>query len=145
MTTPLSKIKVVHIVTRMNTGGVAVLISQLVSELDSEKFEVQLIAGECSSGEENYLKARELNLGEIYIPTMGRALSPLADLKSILSIMKHLRRIRPDIVHTHTSKAGLIGRIAAKIATPNAKVVHTFHGHLLHGYQVLRFAHIHGE
>ena len=58
MNTPKSKIKVVHIVTRMNTGGVAVLISDLVSGLDSNKFDVHLIAGKCSPGEEDYIRAR---------------------------------------------------------------------------------------
>jgi glycosyltransferase involved in cell wall biosynthesis len=128
------KIKVVHLVTRMNTGGVAVLISELVLGLDSESFEVKLITGSCSGGEENYLQARGINLGELTIPSMSRRLSPIADLKSFLTICNLLRKMSPDIVHTHTSKAGLLGRIAARIAAPKAKVVHTYHGHLLHGY-----------
>jgi glycosyltransferase involved in cell wall biosynthesis len=65
---------------------------------------------------------------------MSRSLNPYLDLKSFLSLLKYLRQLKPDIVHTHTSKAGLLGRIAAKIAVPKAKVVHTYHGHLLHGY-----------
>ena len=65
---PQSKIKVLHIVTRMNTGGVAVLISELVTGLDSDRFDVQLIVGKCSPGEEDYLHARGLRLGEISIP-----------------------------------------------------------------------------
>jgi glycosyltransferase involved in cell wall biosynthesis len=128
------KIKVVHLVTRMNTGGVAVLISELVLGLDSESFEVKLITGSCSDGEENYLQARGINLGELTIPSMSRRLSPIADLKSFLTICNLLHKMSPDIVHTHTSKAGLLGRIAASIAAPKAKVVHTYHGHLLHGY-----------
>jgi glycosyltransferase involved in cell wall biosynthesis len=128
------KIKVVHLVTRMNTGGVAVLISELVVGLDPERFEVNLITGNCSNGEENYLQARGLNLGEFVIPSMSRRLSPISDLKSFLIICNLLGKMKPDIVHTHTSKAGLLGRIAARIAAPKAKVVHTYHGHLLHGY-----------
>jgi len=134
MMTTRSKIKVVHIVTRMNTGGVAVLVSDLITGLDPDKFDVQLISGKCSNGEEDYIHAQGLQLGEISIASMSRALSPYSDLKSFLLILKYLRQLEPDIVHTHTSKAGLLGRIAAKIAVPNAKVVHTFHGHLLHGY-----------
>jgi glycosyltransferase involved in cell wall biosynthesis len=125
---------VIHIVTRMNTGGVAVLISELMAGLDPDRFDVQLIAGKCSPGEEDYLHARGLRLGEISIPSMSRSLSPYSDLKTFLSLLKYLHQLKPDIVHTHTSKAGLVGRIAAKIAAPDAKVVHTFHGHLLHGY-----------
>jgi glycosyltransferase involved in cell wall biosynthesis len=127
-------IKVVHLVTRMNTGGVAVLISELVVGLDPERFESYLITGRCSDGEENYLQARGLNLDEITIPSMSRRLSPFADLKSFVAILQYLHKLKPDIVHTHTSKAGLLGRVAARIAAPEAKVVHTFHGHLLHGY-----------
>jgi len=134
MNRPQSKIKVIHIVTRMNTGGVAVLISELVAGLDPDRFDVQLIAGKCSPGEEDYLHARGLRLGEISIPSMSRSLSPYSDLKTFLSLLKYLHQLKPDIVHTHTSKAGLVGRIAAKIAAPDAKVIHTFHGHLLHGY-----------
>jgi glycosyltransferase involved in cell wall biosynthesis len=125
---------VVELVTRMNTGGVAVLIGELVQGLDPTKFDVHLITGKCSIGEEDFIRARGLNLNEIVVTSMARVLNPLADLYSLIMIFKHLRRIRPDIVHTHTSKAGLLGRIASKLAAPNAKVVHTFHGHLLHGY-----------
>jgi glycosyltransferase involved in cell wall biosynthesis len=134
MDTPQSKIKVVHIVTRMNTGGVAVLISDLVLGLDPNTYDVQLITGKCSPDEEDYLRARGIDLEEIRIDSMGRSLKPLLDLKTFLTLMKVLRRLNPDIVHTHTSKAGLIGRIAAKIAIPHVKIVHTFHGHLLQGY-----------
>jgi glycosyltransferase involved in cell wall biosynthesis len=56
------------------------------------------------------------------------------DLKTFLILIKVLRRLNPDVVHTHTSKAGLLGRIAAKIAIPDVKIIHTFHGHLLQGY-----------
>lgn len=129
-----SKIKVVHVVTRMNTGGVAVLISELVTGMDSEKFEVHLISGSCSLGEEDYLQARGIDLKQVLIPSMQRSLRPFQELKAFVQIMKELKRLKPDIVHTHTSKAGLLGRVAARIATPKARLIHTFHGHLLHGY-----------
>ncbi len=134
MNTPQAKIKIVHVVTRMNTGGVAVLISELVTGLDPERYEVHLITGRCTPDEEDYIKARGLHLGEISILTMGRSLRPYSDFRSFLSLIKYFLQLKPNIVHTHTSKAGLLGRIAAKLAAPNAKIVHTFHGHLLHGY-----------
>ena len=127
-------IKVAYVVTRMNTGGVAVLISELVVGMNSEEFEVTLITGSCSEGEEDYLKARGLDLNQITIPSMQRSLNPINDLKSFIGIARALRNLRPDVVHTHTSKAGLLGRVAAKIIVPKATVIHTFHGHLLHGY-----------
>jgi glycosyltransferase involved in cell wall biosynthesis len=134
MSNSMPRIKVIQIVTRMNTGGVAVLISELVAGLDSEKFEVHLITGSCSPGEEDYLQARGINPQQISIPSMQRSLRPLQDLTAFLQLTKELKRLKPDIVHTHTSKAGLLGRVAARIATPKARVIHTFHGHLLHGY-----------
>jgi glycosyltransferase involved in cell wall biosynthesis len=118
----------------MNTGGVAVLISELVTGMDSEKFEVHLISGSCSLGEEDYLQARGIDLKQVLIPSMQRSLRPFQELKAFVQIMKELKRLKPDIVHTHTSKAGLLGRVAARIATPKARLIHTFHGHLLHGY-----------
>ena len=134
MNPPTSKLKVVHVVTRMNTGGVAVLISELVTGMDSERFEVHLITGSCSPGEEDYLQARGIDLQQISIPSMQRSLRPLQDLTAFLQLTRELKRLKPDIVHTHTSKAGLLGRVAARIVTPKARVIHTFHGHLLHGY-----------
>ena len=67
MNPPTSKLKVVHVVTRMNTGGVAVLISELITGMDSERFEVHLITGSRSPGEEDYLRARGINLQQISI------------------------------------------------------------------------------
>jgi glycosyltransferase involved in cell wall biosynthesis len=118
----------------MNTGGVAVLISELVTGLDSENFEVYLITGTCLHGEEDYLRTRGIDLQQILIPSMQRSLRPFQDLKAFIQIFYELKRLSPDIVHTHTSKAGLLGRIAAQFAAPKSKVIHTFHGHLLHGY-----------
>jgi glycosyltransferase involved in cell wall biosynthesis len=134
MRTENDKIIVVHVVTRMNTGGVAVLISELVQQMDSNTYEVKLITGVCQVGEEDYIKDRGLILNVISIPSLQRSLRPLKDLKAFFSVARELSKIKPNIVHTHTSKAGLIGRIAAKLVCPNAKIVHTFHGHLLQGY-----------
>ena len=134
MSPSTSKIKVVHVVTRMNTGGVAVLISELVTGMDSEKFEVHIITGSCSLGEEDYLQVRGIDLKQISIPSMQRSLKPFQDLKAFIQIIYELKKLKPDIIHTHTSKAGLLGRVAARIVTPKARVIHTFHGHLLHGY-----------
>lgn len=134
METANKPIKVVHIVTRMNTGGVAVLITEMFKEYDRNAFEFTLIAGTCQAGEEDYLLTRGLCLDEISVSTMSRSLNPLKDLMAFARILKILNSLKPDIVHTHTSKAGLIGRIAAKLACPHSKVVHTYHGHLLQGY-----------
>jgi len=134
MKTANGPIKVAHIVTRMNTGGVAVLIADIFKGYDQSTFNFTLITGVCQGGEEDYLRAHGLKLNEIEVSDMSRSLNPLKDLVAFFSIIRTLNRLKPDIVHTHTSKAGLLGRIAAKTACPKAKVVHSYHGHLLQGY-----------
>ena len=127
-------LRIVHVIARMNVGGPAILISALMDGLKNKDFESHLITGYCEENEVDYLQANKLNLGETRIAGFGRSISIFSDLKSLLLIMKALRKAKPDIVHTHTAKAGVIGRITALIAVPRAKRIHTFHGHLLHGY-----------
>jgi glycosyltransferase involved in cell wall biosynthesis len=134
MATTAERIKVVHIVTRMNTGGVAVLIGNLMKGLDTNKFDLTLITGSCDSTEEDYLEKIATSIPYIKVESLQRAISPRQDFVTFIKLWKILRNIRPDIVHTHTSKAGLIGRTVSRIAIPSAKRVHTFHGHLLDGY-----------
>ena len=126
--------RVMHLVTRMNVGGVAVLLDNLVANIDKEEFEVVLATGFCESPEGEYLESRNINYRLIRIPSFHKSLNFTDDLKSVVSIIKLLREFKPDIVHTHTSKAGLFGRLLSLLIAPSAKRVHTFHGHLLVGY-----------
>ena len=134
MATNAERIKVVHIVTRMNTGGVAVLIGNLMKGMDPNKFDLTLITGSCDSTEEDYLEKIATSIPFVKIESLQRAISPRRDFVTFVKLWRILRSIKPDIVHTHTSKAGLIGRTVSRFAVPNAKRVHTFHGHLLDGY-----------
>ena len=127
-------LRIVHVIARMNVGGPAILISELIKGLNKDEFESYLITGFCEDNEVDYLEANDLKFNETRIRGFGRSISILADLKSIFLIMSTLRKIKPDVIHTHTAKAGVIGRLTALIAAPKAKRVHTFHGHLLHGY-----------
>jgi len=127
-------LRIVHVIARMNVGGPAILISELIKGLNKDEFESYLITGFCEDNEVDYLVANDLKFNETRIKGFGRSISILADLKSIFLIMSTLRKIKPDVIHTHTAKAGVIGRLTALIAAPKAKRVHTFHGHLLHGY-----------
>ncbi len=128
------RIRVVHIVTRMNTGGVAVLIANLMAGLDPNKFDLTLITGSCDSTEEDYLEKIATSIPYMKVESLQRAISPRQDLLTFVRLWKILRDIDPAVIHTHTSKAGLIGRLVSKLAVPRAKRVHTFHGHLLDGY-----------
>jgi glycosyltransferase involved in cell wall biosynthesis len=134
MATSAERIKVVHIVTRMNTGGVAVLIGNLMKGLDPNKFDLTLITGSCDSTEEDYLEKIATSIPFLKVESLQRAISPRQDFVTFIKLWKILRTVKPDIVHTHTSKAGLIGRTVSRFAAPSAKRVHTFHGHLLDGY-----------
>ena len=126
--------KVMQIIARMNVGGPAVLVADLIRNLDSSKFEAKLITGYCEENESDYLDEVATDMKAIRIPGFGRSISIGNDLKAFFLLMREIRRFKPDVVHTHTAKAGVLGRVAAFLARPSAKRIHTFHGHLLHGY-----------
>ena len=127
-------LRIVSIVSRMNVGGPAVLLHELATGLEDKNFEHILISGRCGINEIDYLETHSLRSKVIYLNRMGRKVLLFDDLIAFFQLIWTLRKLSPDIVHTHTSKAGLIGRLASLIAKPSAKRVHTFHGHLLYGY-----------
>ena len=118
----------------MNTGGVAVLIGNLMTGLDQNKFDLTLVTGICDATEEDYLEKIATTIPFVKVESLKRSISPRQDFLTGVKLWKILKNIQPDIVHTHTSKAGLIGRTISRISVPSAKRVHTFHGHLLDGY-----------
>ena len=126
--------KVMQVIARMNVGGPAILVADLMRNLDSSKFETRLVTGYCDENESDYLDEVATDIKAIRVPGFGRSISIGNDLKAFLLIMKEIRRFKPDVVHTHTAKAGVLGRVATFFARPTAKRIHTFHGHLLHGY-----------
>ena len=132
--TSSSQIKVLFIIARMNVGGPAVLVADLMRNLNSSKFEVRLVTGYCDENESDYLDEVATDIRAIRIPGFGRSISIRKDLKAFFLLMREIRRFKPDVVHTHTAKAGVLGRAATFLARPTAKRIHTFHGHLLHGY-----------
>ena len=127
-------IKVMQIIARMNVGGPAVLVADLMRNLDSQKFSTVLVTGYCDENESDYLDEVAHDVAAVRIPGLGRSVSPLKDLGAFFLLIKEIRAFKPDVIHTHTAKAGVLGRLAGLIARPRAKRVHTFHGHLLHGY-----------
>ena len=128
------EIKVISIVTRMNLGGVAMLLAELHKSLPSAEFSQTLITGECADNETDILANTSSDPNIIRIKNLGRSVNFLSDFSTFRELRKILKKIQPDIVHTHTSKAGVIGRIAARSLGKNTKIVHTFHGHHLYGY-----------
>jgi glycosyltransferase involved in cell wall biosynthesis len=127
-------VKVMQIIARMNVGGPAILVADLMRNLDSSKFEARLVTGYCDENESDYLDEVATDIKTIRIPGFGRSISIGNDLKAFFLLMREVRRFKPDVVHTHTAKAGVLGRVATFLVRPSAKRIHTFHGHLLHGY-----------
>ena len=127
-------VKVMQVIARMNVGGPAVLVADLMRNLDSQKYSTLLVTGYCDENESDYLDEVAQDLASVRIPGLGRSVSPLKDLGALFLLIKEIRKFKPDFIHTHTAKAGVLGRLAGFIARPQAKRVHTFHGHLLHGY-----------
>jgi glycosyltransferase involved in cell wall biosynthesis len=129
-----SRIKVLHVIARMNVGGPAILVADLIRSIDSAKFEAGLVTGYCDENESDYLEEVAQDIVAIRILGLGRSISIVKDLKAFLLLIQQIKRFSPDVLHTHTAKAGVLGRLAGLIARPRAKRIHTFHGHLLHGY-----------
>jgi glycosyltransferase involved in cell wall biosynthesis len=127
-------VKVMQVIARMNVGGPAVLVADLMRNLDHQRFATTLVTGYCDENESDYLDQVAKDVDPVRIPGLGRSVSPLKDLSAFFLLIKEIRRFKPDVIHTHTAKAGVLGRLAGLIARPQAKRVHTFHGHLLHGY-----------
>ena len=128
------KIRLMRIIARMNVGGPAVQVSGLMRGLDTSVFDQELLTGYCAADEADYLERVAVDVTAIHIDGLGRAIKPRADLTALFAIIKEIRSFKPDVIHTHTAKAGVIGRIASIISGQRSMRVHTFHGHLLHGY-----------
>ncbi|MFA5147131.1 MAG: glycosyltransferase family 4 protein [Candidatus Omnitrophota bacterium] len=127
-------IKVLRIIARLNIGGPAVQAILLTNALNSGGFESMLVSGMVDRGEaEMTFLLKEYGVRPVFIRRFARPINPLNDVISFFAIYRLIKGYRPHIVHTHTSKAGFIGRIAAFTAGVPVKV-HTFHGHTFSGY-----------
>lgn len=128
------RVKVVQIIARMNVGGPAVIVADLMRSIDSSKVEQVLITGYCHADEADYLETVATDIQATRVPGLGRSVSLVADVRAFFALVGMIKKIAPDVIHTHTAKAGVLGRLAAILAGRKAKRIHTFHGHLLHGY-----------
>ena len=130
-------IRLVRVIARLNVGGPALHVSYLSRDLQARGYETTLVAGDVTRGEESMaFVAEQAGVRVQQLPGLVRELSPVRDAIAAVKLAKVIRRVRPRIVHTHTAKAGAVGRAAALLAglRPRPVVVHTFHGHVLSGY-----------
>lgn len=123
-----------RVISRMNVGGPAVQVSGLMRTLPADVFEQRLFVGHCDEDEVDFLETQAPDVEFTHVPGLGRAPRALDDGRALRSLEREIRRFRPHVVHTHTAKAGALGRVASILARTGAARVHTFHGHLLHGY-----------
>jgi glycosyltransferase involved in cell wall biosynthesis len=118
----------------MNVGGPAVQVSGLMRGFHSDQFDHRLYTGYCAADEADYLDTVATDVKAVRIQGFGRRVSLGGDLKAFFSLVNEIRNFKPNVIHTHTAKAGFLGRIASIISLQPSIRVHTFHGHLLNGY-----------
>jgi glycosyltransferase involved in cell wall biosynthesis len=127
-------IRVMRIIARLNVGGPAIHVVLLTEQLGLPEFESTLVCGLIGEheGDMAYL-AEQRGITPVFLAELGRELSPLRDLVTLFKLWRLMRTYRPDVVHTHTAKAGFVGRTAAWLARVPVRI-HTYHGHVFHGY-----------
>ena len=116
--------KVLHVIARMNIGGTARYLEELIASAPSLKYEAELATGYVQGQEIESPGVKGLNPHRI--PHLGRAISPINDFRAYFELKKVISQLKPDVVHSHTFKAGLL----ARLVPGDFKRVHTFHGHL---------------
>ena len=129
-----SPIRVMRLIARMNVGGPAVQVSGLMRGFNSVEFDHRLYTGFCAVNEDDYLDSVATDVKTVRIEGLGRRVSLGGDIKAFISLVKVIRDFKPDVIHTHTAKAGFLGRLASLVSLQKSIRVHTFHGHLLNGY-----------
>jgi len=123
-----------RIIARLNVGGPAIHVSLLTAGLQDSAFSSVLVTGQVgqTEGDMAYL-AHEMGVQPTIIPELGREISALSDIKALIDLVHLIRQVRPHVVHTHTAKAGFLGRVAARLSGVPV-IVHTYHGHVFYGY-----------
>lgn len=141
----IPRLRIARIIARLNVGGPTRHVVWLTARLPPEEFETVLVTGTIPPGEDDMSDfAAAHGVRPFVIPEMSREIAP-RDLIAVWKLYRFFRRFRPDIIHTHTAKAGTVGRLAGLLyrwLTPSTllgrprrvRLVHTFHGHVFHSY-----------
>lgn len=128
------RVRVLRVIARLNIGGPALHVVALTAGLDPARYDSRLVTGLPAhhEGDMSYL-AEAARVQPVVLPEMGREVAVFGDAMTLARLVRLMRDFRPQIVHTHTAKAGAVGRIAARLAGVPV-VAHTFHGHVFSGY-----------
>lgn len=136
----MTRRRILRLVTRLNAGGPARHVAWVSEGLDARGWETRLLAGEPAAGEDDLSAAVAGRVALRRVAGLSREIHPRRDAEAFAKIVAEIREFRPDVVHTHTAKAGLLGRSAAfavnatRRRAARIRVVHTFHGNVLSGY-----------
>lgn len=132
--------RVLRVITRLNIGGPSIQAATLSDRLRAEGFATTLVHGRLGDGEGDMSDLLPHDIQAIKLPALQRAIAPGDDLRALRALYRLLCEVRPAIVHTHMAKAGALGRTATALYNRTAgrrqpaRVVHTYHGHVLEGY-----------
>src|SRR5690242_17226231 len=107
------RLRVMRVIARMNVGGPAVQVLGLLRGLDADRYDQRLYTGHVGPGEADHHDRVAPDLPAYRVATLGRRIRPVDDVRALSDLVTEMRRFRPDIVHTHTAKAGVLGRAAA--------------------------------
>ena len=134
--TGVAKIRVLRVIARPNIGGAAYQVRALTSGLPSDRYDQVLVTGALGPREESVEGLVTAEGGEPHrLAGLRPEVRPWDDLRALVGLIRLIRRHKPDIVETHTAKAGVLARVAATLALrPRPAIVHWYHGHVLSGY-----------
>lgn len=128
------RIRVAMVITRLNIGGPALHVLLCARHLDHARYDVTVFTGSTGTSEGDMTELIDTSgIRIVRIPGLRRDIAPADDIHALLSLIRAIRKERPEIVHTHMAKAGALGRIAARLSAVHV-VLHTFHGNILRGY-----------
>jgi len=134
---PLSgggKIRILHIITRLEHGGPPIALLNLIERLDKERFQCAIATGFTEDPQKDMIPhARRKKIAVFTVPHLVRDIAPVWDFLALYELIRLLREQKADIVHCHTSKAGFIGRLAAKMSGTRV-TLYSPHGTILKGY-----------
>lgn len=125
--------KVLQLITRLDQGGAPRIFLKLIRGLKEKGIDVVMASGPSQHAEEEPRKfSQPLHISYYHLPHLRRNILPLHDSFALLEIIALIRKEKPDLLHTHTTKAGMLGRVAGWMT--RTRTIHTPHGHLFYGY-----------